>query len=349
MKQRVLWAAVVIVALALIGWRGAFTLRQRNPLVIWHKSITQGADVPMRAELTLTWRRHGITHITQAHVVQGSGGQYRMEYLQPEEARGRVVYSDGHTNWQYEPRKNLLARTTLIPENEQNERDTEDLIKQNYRVVLVSDQEVVQGRTTFLLELLPKHSGKSTQRRWIDRATFKTLRVETHYTDGILARSIAYQPIALPAQVSNSEFLPVQTPGLRSVASPGESAVLPAANRGDCASSLGLKAEGALGFQVTQVASSSLDKNRSAHLLYSDGIESVSVFVQKSNLTANPVAANWHPVTIEGHPAFENLDGHLDAVAWIQMGKRYTALSHLEPKALRLFVAGQMNAHPGIY
>jgi len=344
MKQRSLFAIALVLGGMFAGWRGAITLRANDPRAIWRQSITVGADVPMRAELTMTRRRHGQTLTTRAHILQGPEGRYRMEYLLPADAKGRIVYSDGHTTWQYEPGRRLLAKTPLIPENEQNERQTEDLIERNYRLVLVSDQETAAGRPVYLLELLPRQADKSTQRRWIDRQTYKTLRVETHYPDGILARMVAYENVTLPAQVAATEFQPSPTGTLSFVNTGATSNIIPVHDLAACASGLGLKAEGALGFQLAQVASSSLETAPTAHLLYTDGIESVSVFVQNGGPPAQGDQRSWHRVNIEGQTAFENLDGHLDAVVWVRNGHRYTAVSHLGPRALQVFVGDQMRA-----
>ncbi len=337
---------IVLLAVLLFAWRGARYVQEHDPRAILHRSIIEGADVPMRAELTMTWRRHGIAHITQAHVVQGAKGRSRTEYLLPLEARGRLVYSDGHTQWQYEPRRSLLATTTLLPEDERNERDTEDLVSQNYKIVLVSDDERVAGRRAYLLELLPRQEGKSSQKRWIDRETFKTLRIETHYPDGILARMVAYTSVTLPATVTPADFAPPSLPGMQRVASPPTSNDYPLRNPASSARSLGLSMNGALGFRLTQVASSSVESAQTAHLLYSDGIESISVFVQNGGPPVFAHAPGWHAITIRNRTAYENLDGHLDAIVWTQGRYRYTAVSHLGPIALQQFVGSQMLGNP---
>jgi len=356
MNYRSLYLAITLLILLFVSafalWKGVAVWRDRQPRLLLHRSITQGADVPMRAEMKMTWRRHGITHISRAHALLGATGRYRMEYLEPEEAKGRIVYSDGQTQWQFEPRHKLLATTNLIPESAQNERDTEDLIAQNYKIVLVSEDERVAGRTAYLLELLPRQEEKSSQKRWIDRQTFRTLRVETHYPDGILARMVAYTDLTLPAKVSPSDFVPPSTPlhpGLVPVTTPVSSTVLPLPASNDTRPALtgslhalGLHAAGTAGFQLTQVASSAVKQARTAHLLYSDGIETISIFVQNGQMPALANAPGWHEIQIGTRKAFENLDGHLDAIVWTQNGYRYTTVSHLGPRALQQFVGGQM-------
>lgn len=326
---------------AVVGWRGATILRDRQPWAVWQRSISEGANVPMRAELRLMHRRHGISYTTDAHVVLGPHGQFRMEYTNPPEARGRIVYSDGHTNWQYEPASGVVTKTELLPDSPSDDGEVEDLIARNYRIALVSDQDTGAGRPAYIVELLPRQPGKSTQRRWIDRATYRTLRIETHYPDGILARLVAYSSVNLPAVVSGADFRPPRGPAPMLVSSGPSTRVVPVRDLAACASSLGLSAGGTLGFRLRQVADSQLGRTQTAHLLYTDGIESVSVFVQQGSLPARPTA-HWHAIHIRGETAYENRDGHMDAVVWAGSGHRYTAVSHLEPTALHEFVEGQL-------
>lgn len=349
MKFRFAVCLLVLAAFALALWRGLKLLPPRGANALFYASITQGADVPMRAEMTLTWRRHGITHMAQARVVQGARGRRRIEYTLPVEARGRAVYSDGQTQWQREPGRDRLAATSLLPESEQDERVTADLVARNYKIVQVSDDERVAGRGASLLELLPRQAGRSSQKRWIDRQTYKILRIETHYADGILARMVAYTPTALPATVAPDEFAPPASDALRRVSGPATSRIvsgnaLAASDPAAAVRGLGLRAEGAQGFRLIQVASSAVEQAQTAHLLYSDGIESVSVFVQNGGASIPERSPGWHDLTLNGRTAYESRDGHLDAIVWTQQGRRYTAVSHLEPHTLQSFVADQMAA-----
>ena len=123
----------------------------------------------MRAEMLMTQRRHGKTITTQAHIVQGPMGKYRMEYLLPVEAKGRIVFSDGRSNWQVEPGGNTLAKTNMVVMSEQRDRELERLIESNYSITLVSEKAEPAGRPAYLLDLTPRLAGKSSQRRWIDQ------------------------------------------------------------------------------------------------------------------------------------------------------------------------------------
>ena len=308
---------------------------------IWRKSLLQDSEMPMRAEMTMLQRYHGAMLTTKAHVVKGSHGRYRMEYILPVEARGRIVFSDGQTNWQYEPNQNMMAKTEL-PMLTDADRASEALIESNYRIELISDRETAAGRPAYLLQLLPRHAGKSRQRRWIDRQTYKTLRIETHYADGILARVLMYDQVALPAIVTDADFEPMQAKSVRTIRAPWSA---PDKRRQDfarTAASFTLKPELALGFKLIEISSSMVNSAPTTQLLYSDGIETVSIFVLKVRTDTLAASPSWQSLSIEGVPVFQIIDGHLNTLVWSRHGRRYTAVSHLVSSALQAVIASQL-------
>jgi outer membrane lipoprotein-sorting protein len=324
-----------VLAMTVVRRRG-----ERGAEDIWRKSVQQGLLVPMRARLAVTLWKQGKTTATLARIVQSGKSRYSMTYEAPPEARGRVVYADGVTHWQYEPKRHIVIKTPLTAHSEENEATA--LIEQNYRFTLVSDRERVSGRPTYLLELTPIHDGKGKQRRWIDRQNFKTLRMETHYADGSLARTLAYQQASFPTQIPEAEFLPKFDKTARVVAQSGGSSPTPASRLAQRARALGLNANGTLGFQLTQATISAMGRASVAQLLYSDGIETVSVFVRSGRTTLPASLKGWSRLSLGKVTAYHQHRDHTDALVWTHNGHQYTAVSHLEPEALQAFVRGQL-------
>ena len=88
MSKLSLSAALLASLLALAAWKYyPQAAGNGDGRAIWRKSLHQGTETTMRAEMTMTRRKHGVTYTTLAHIVQGSQGRYRMEYLLPIEAR----------------------------------------------------------------------------------------------------------------------------------------------------------------------------------------------------------------------------------------------------------------------
>ena len=91
-----------------------------------------------------------------------------------------------------------------------------------------------------------------------------------------------------------------------------------------------------------EISSSRIDNENAIQLLYSDGIETASVFAQSGAAAVSTIPSDWTKVPIGGETAYQNLDGHLDALTWNRNGYRYTAVSHLTPASLKSFVQSEL-------
>jgi hypothetical protein len=148
--------------------------------------------------------------------------------------------------------------------------------------------------------------------------------------------------VALPAVVTDADFLPVHNRSVHNVSTKDDSFYLPTHTIPAAYANLHLKPRAALGFDLIEISAGEIDNGPATQLLYSDGIETVSVFVQSGAAAVSSIPPNWTKVPIGTETAYQNLDGHLDALTWIQGGYRYTAVSHLVPDALRTFVESQL-------
>ncbi len=310
---------------------------------IWRNSMRAGQDVPMRARMSLTIWRKNQTVAVLGEKVLGSGGRYRITYAAPPDARGRVVCFDGHDTWQYEPRQKLLTRTQGSSEANDEEKDAarESLLTQNYTLALLSANDSAGGRPCYLLEIKPRHKGKGRERRWVDIATGHLLRSETYFADGSLSRVLSYQHVTLPAPVAETEFtlkVPADTRIIKRGStvprqSPEELTRL--------AARVGFEMEGPLGFRLSRVTTTRISHKENQVLFYSDGMESVSIFVlEEASLPIAP-AGNWRRIPMHGLTAYLESAPHSNVLTWLQYGKRFTAISDLEPDALLTFISAQ--------
>lgn len=309
---------------------------------IWRKSEILGAATPMRARLSIIVWKDGRTIATLARVAQRDRDRYRREYEAPPEARGRVVCVNGPDHWQYEPGRKIVYHTHLDLPTEQQRRSALALVESNYRILLVDERATAAGRSCYLLELRPRQPGKGFQRHWIDRQTYKTLRTETHLADGSLARVLSYQQVSLPARVSEADIQPRWNPNVRILHRPSASLLDSPTEMADHAHRVGLKVRGALGFHLGRVITSRTSKQKTLQLLYTDGLETLSVFVQNHPSTSDRVPASWRPVRINGVTAYRTTRGHADTLTWSRNRRRYTVIANLEYAALEAFVRDQL-------
>lgn len=315
-----------------------------SPLEIWRRSQTLGADRPMRAQFALTIWRDGQSFATLAQVTQGAKGSYRMVYEAPPSARGRIVWVHNRSCWQYEPAKNLLTRTELPALDLSSRQTAYQQIARNYRISLVSDRDAAAGRPAYLIELTALSGGKGRQRIWVDRATFKSLRMETYYADGTLARLITYSNVVFPAHIPDAEMKPAVGPSVRRREFTLSAAMRESGSRAmaERARSVGLTAEGPLGFRLERIIRSRVGRKQTLQLIYSDGLETLSVFVQENGAPFRQPSAGWRAVPMKQITAYRRLQGHTSTLLWTHRGRRYTAISHLEPSAMETFVREQI-------
>ncbi len=155
---------------------------------------------------------------------------------------------------------------------------------------------------------------------------------------------VSYDHVQFPGTVPDDVFLPANRLSVRTTSHSAGAAsfhvsahTIPAEY-----ANLMLKPEAALGFQLVEISSSRIDNENAIQLLYSDGIETASVFAQSGAAAVSTIPSDWTKIPIGSETAYQNLDGHLDALTWNRNGYRYTAVSHLTPASLKNFVASQL-------
>ncbi|MCC6727804.1 MAG: hypothetical protein IT208_00525 [Chthonomonadales bacterium] len=343
-SERLPRAAAITSALALAATVAAApateTRSQTAGSRIWRLALTRGADTPMEATMALqVWgTRH--TTSTLARVRYGSRGRYRMDYEAPRAARGRIVCFDGRTRWQYEPRARTATRADSPPPDPAVAA-AHALILRNYRIALVAERATAAGRPCYLLEVRPRRPGKVSQRRWVDRATYRTLRVETRAASGALVSLLSYQQVRFPRSTPDDWFtLP---PGDRShvVAAPAPARPKRADEPGAVAARLGLRAEGPLGFRATRALGSRIGGKPATQVVYSDGLASLSVFVREAHGPRTDPPRGWRRLRLGHLTAFLARRDRAQAIAWFRGRRGYTAVSAIGAAALEAFVAGQ--------
>ena len=295
----------------------------------------------MRARLSLTFWKEGKTIATLGHVVQGGRGRYRIEYEAPPSARGRIVWVDGAEHWQQEPGQRHPSRTAVAPPTPETRQAAHQLVTRNYRIDLVSSRETSAGRPAYVLALRSRHPGKGRMRRWVDLKTFKTLREETYFADGALARVVSYARVSLPAAVNDSDFRPPSIPaGSRGMGHISRAQTPERLAQG--AREAGMRVHGSLGFELQGVYGATISRRPATQLLYSDGLESLSIFAQGGVPPLQTAPRGWRSMRIGTVTVFHSTSAHTDTMVWNHSGRRYTLVSHLEPSAVASFLRAQL-------
>ncbi len=356
-------AGAAIAALAALGFRythlppspGAATVTTANSQAtavprdpagdtLWRQSLRAAGPqgTPIKAHVTITRSSGNDSDNTEFDLWDG-GGRYRLAYTAPQSARGRIVVCDGKMLWQYEPLRHTVLRR-VVPLNSPTSPLEETALPTGVIAEVEDEEAFAAGRPAQILTFRDA-KGKLLGRRWLDDATGRNLRTETY--DPQTGKRLV--------QVTLNQFQPlVNSPtDLFKPNFPETARVLKAgaprlANLATAAGHVGLPLTAGT-YRLRSVfrarsGSHPIGFESSDHLIYTNGVETVSVFVTTKAVESATLRPNarWQPVTIApGISGFVHTDRQgRTAIAWIRGGKRCVALSRLPQSELIAMVHG---------
>ena len=183
----------------------------------------------------------------------------------------------------------------------------------------------VLGHETQLVSVMPKDAYRFGYRLWLDRDTAMPLKTQLYDTDGRVIEQIIFAEIAWPDRIPNSEFKPrLSIEGFTWVRARSPQQL--ADNTPE--SLLGRAVKLPPGFRLSVSSSQALeDSDRPvAHLVFSDGLASVSVFIESNDRGF-----------FRGHSSF----GSSAAFSTAVNGRQVTAVGEVPPRTVE-FIAGSV-------
>jgi outer membrane lipoprotein-sorting protein len=310
-------------------------------LSLYRRTLRAQATAPVTARVRLTqWSAAGEAGVVQViDVIEGAGGRYRFTYAAPPGVKGRVLVCDGENVYQYEPSKRLVTRRPAAPAAGVLEAEAASLATR--RATFGAPSPAVAGRKVRTLELWSADDGALRERRWVDEATGRTLRVETYGKAGKIVRRAEMTRVTFGQAAPASAFVSRFPEGTRLLAAAPERAP----DAAGAARRLGLPT--AVGAYRVRTAVAPRPGDGS-HLLYSDGLHAISLFVTDAPAGTDALrqGPGWTPYrvapSVDGFTHEEPGKGQA-AVAWARDGRRYVAVSRL-PLGQLLDVADDLAA-----
>jgi outer membrane lipoprotein-sorting protein len=251
----------------------------------------------------MSFPRRTVT--AQAWVVHRRPATTRIEYRSPPSLAGTVVLQMGAERWRWSPREQRWRRAAGPAEVE-----ALDLLLRNYDLRPAPGSPVAR-RDCVLLLINPKHEGNPSKRLWIDRATGLCLRSEllNWKQDGISVS--VFEEIEIDPDLSR-ESRNLTPPVPLAPPPPGTLSFKPAYPRYLPAGYV---------FVGTDVIR--MGKHCAAHLRYSDGLNTISVFQ-----APGAAFAQQEP--------FANVGlSFAQVIAWRGGGLAYAIVGDVNPEELR--------------
>jgi outer membrane lipoprotein-sorting protein len=157
---------------------------------------------------------------TVSRIEHKAPNSWRIWYLAPADAYGRMIVSNESLTYQYEP---SLSKVFSHDWSQTAPGVAEPVniaqVETNYSFD-VGPATSLAGRRATSLSLVSKHTGGLVQRIWIDDDTSLILRRETYTVDGSVAAESSFDSIRIGADLPDGLFKLVVPSGMTLVASP---------------------------------------------------------------------------------------------------------------------------------
>ena len=270
-------------------------------------------------------------------VVQRVGPEGLSERLQSMDGSGREFIRRGNQLLCYLPDRHMVlversAGTGLLFGGLPS---LEAALAGEYIVTQVARTRV-SGRTARVIGIEPRDQLRYGYRVWIDEATAMPLRMQLRDSKGHTLEQIVFTDLVLPSHISPAELAPgLDARNYRWVQQ--DIPASPSANAPDLdiawqASSL------PPGFRLTASARQMLPGGPAEHLVFTDGLASVSVFVQARRSNGGPALASPHDDAASL--------GTSSAYATAVQGYRITVVGEVPPDTVRQIAQAMRTAVP---
>lgn len=253
----------------------------------------------------------------------------RRWYLAPQSVYGDSVIARGAHTYNIDVRR---GRTIVDSNGALDDQvaldDNYGLMAKNYRVVVAPDDSIA-GHTTRTLLLVNKHTGETTMRVCIDASTHLVLERDTYAPNGSLASQVRFEQLNYIPTIPRAVFaLPS---GFKQVSGIQHNA--PSNDIKSLVKSAGFNAKSPKylpdGFFPVTGDVTVVDGVRTLHLLYSDGIRTVSLFQNARGAAVDMSRYSPRDIAVQNHQGRYVEQGPITLLAWEESGLHFALVGEL--------------------
>lgn len=263
----------------------------------------------------------------------------RRWYLAPSDLYGDSIISRGELTYSIDVKRDrvVVAQDDTI-DDQVAEDDNFGVLASNYRSSFAPD-DTYDGRPVHVVLLTNKYTGEVTLRARIDAKTGLVLQKEQYAANGSLLSETRFKQIRYVDSIPMGIF---EVPkGLRRVNGPARS--LPSSDLAHVVSGAGFRAMGPKylpeGFTPVEGDVIEIKGVRTLHLLYSDGVRTVSLFQNQSAAAVDFSHYRVNATKVENHDAEYVEDGSTTLVAWSADNLHFTLVGELTLRELEKIAA----------
>lgn len=258
-------------------------------------------------------------------------GQTRRWYVAPEELYGDYIVTRGAATYEFDPKagKVTISHNPIIDSQLAASNNFERVLA-NYRAIR-DGADTIADRATESIVLVNRYTGERAVRVWLDRETHLVLKKEEYHANGAVAAQTRFEELRYTNNIPDGIFSTDAPAGYAQVA--GVSVTMPSSDINRVIADAGFDpyTPKALprGFALASGDVTMVNGVRTLHLLYSDGLRSVSLFQNAGN--AGPDFGNLRPKTLafEHHEAQYVEDGPTTLMTWKEHGLHFALVGDL--------------------
>jgi outer membrane lipoprotein-sorting protein len=262
--------------------------------------------------------------------------QWRIWYVAPADAYGRLIISNETVTYQYEPSTNkVYANNWSASALALGDALDTARVEKNY-AAQVGAETSVAGRAVHILTMTSKHSGTLVERLWIDDETSLILRREIYHSDGTIASKMSFDNVrtvkSLPKDLFNLSIPAGMT------LEPGATYATKAASEAAATSTLTFTVVRPKflpeGFSLAHESVGTHDAVQTLQLVYDDGLRDFSLFENSTGRIPKFDNGAPHPIAVGDQDGFYAEVGNETIVSWNAGGLNLTLVGDLPAKEL---------------
>ena len=262
----------------------------------------------------------------------------RRWYLAPQDVYGDSVITRGDTTYSIDVKRSRIVVTDDDAiEDQVAEDDDFALLNANYNAIYGPD-ETIDGRRVKVVLLNNKHTGQTTMRVHIDAATKLVIEREQYASNGSLVAQTRFEALRYTSDIPQGIF---DLPSMPHVNGPSRG--IPSNNLAQLIKTAGFAAHGPkyLPEGFTPVAGDVADVKgvRTLHLLYSDGIRTISLFQNATGAAVDMSRYRVNDAHVENKDAKYVQQGPTTLLAWSESGVHFALVGELDLSELQKIAA----------
>ena len=287
-------------------------------------------------QITTYWRTGRAMEVLVSHRPLDD---QRIQFLNPERERGRLLVSDGVQQWEYEPHQKLLRHRRLsLGALDDDDLLSYTLLRVNYLLAVDPHPRTVADRKTYLVTIKRPQRQTLSRRFWIDSGSGLILKREIYGEDGKLAVTAAFSDITYhPVLAPNLFDLSALAKTVRVIELPTSETAVPLSTLRSQLAGHASAPPSLAGYRLVGATTTKIGLRPVLHLRYSDGLNLVSVFEQRRTQPGRPtlVPPGQHVVLIGKIPTHVARRASLTTLNWDMPTLNITLMGEMGLSTLR--------------